>query len=411
MDGLFDFRFIWSDGGRAACGYVGLAGDCVVRSISIASGRNYRDVYKELGDASLKSPRNGVPLDVVAKYMLNHGWQLQDLAGMQFTPNMLPKGAVVVSLFKSENRCRHLTCLVDQTVYDTWNPAEDGDYRVDYLWVPPVSSPLPAMIYKGGETDARAKLNQEEFEKILRRLRALDKTAQNAASTEGERRNALRMMQSLMLENHLTRDDIEGREQTSDRAFTRLSCAVNGQRICTWEIALARYIVHEFFPLVQFYRDKVRDRSIFWFYGPRQDVSNALALFKELLLTIAASAYLRYRSYARGSGASYAEGYVAGLPRQVPGSAGSAGNAKQADSVDASQRELMLGQAATNNRMMVVHDQARKWLGMECGVRLASVTRSGRQQHDGVAASHGQRDGASHVMEVPGRIKRIAFGK
>ncbi len=402
-----DAKFVWSDGGRAASGFVGLAGDCVVRSIAIASGRSYRDVYKEIGEASLKSPRNGVPLDIVTKYMHSQNWQLQDFAGMCFVPFLLPKGAVVVSLYKSEHRCRHLTCLVDQTVYDTWNPADDGNYKIDCLWVPPVSSPLPAMVQRGGEGNARAELNQAEFEKILRRLRALDKTAQNAASTEGERRNALRMMQSLMLENHMTRDDIEDREQTCDLAFTRLACTVNGQRICTWEIALANYIVREFFPLVQFYRDKVRDRSIFWFYGPRQDVSNTLALFKELLLTIAASAFLRYRSYARGSGASYAEGYVAGLPRQNPGPVAETSNASQ---IDASQRQLMLGKAAADNRAMVVHNQARKWLEIECGVRLVSASRSGRNQHDGIAASLGRRDGASHVMEVPGRTKRITFG-
>ena len=48
-----------NDGGRAAAGYKGKAGDCVVRSIAIATGVNYEEVYedlykaKELGDESI----------------------------------------------------------------------------------------------------------------------------------------------------------------------------------------------------------------------------------------------------------------------------------------------------------------------------------------------------------------------
>ena len=36
-----------NDGGRAAAGYKGQAGDCVVRSIAIATGMNYQKVYDE----------------------------------------------------------------------------------------------------------------------------------------------------------------------------------------------------------------------------------------------------------------------------------------------------------------------------------------------------------------------------
>ena len=36
------------DGGRAAAGFKGKAGDCVVRSISIATGIKYAEVYEDL---------------------------------------------------------------------------------------------------------------------------------------------------------------------------------------------------------------------------------------------------------------------------------------------------------------------------------------------------------------------------
>ncbi len=37
-----------NDGGRAAAGYKGKAGDCVVRSIAIATGIAYSEVYEDL---------------------------------------------------------------------------------------------------------------------------------------------------------------------------------------------------------------------------------------------------------------------------------------------------------------------------------------------------------------------------
>ena len=36
-----------NDGGRSAAGYRGKAGDCVVRSIAIASEQSYKKIYKD----------------------------------------------------------------------------------------------------------------------------------------------------------------------------------------------------------------------------------------------------------------------------------------------------------------------------------------------------------------------------
>ena len=37
--------FKYNDGGRAAAGYQGAAGDCVTRSIAIVTGLPYEEVY------------------------------------------------------------------------------------------------------------------------------------------------------------------------------------------------------------------------------------------------------------------------------------------------------------------------------------------------------------------------------
>lgn len=43
-----NLKFVETDGGRAAAGFEGDAGDCVVRAIAIAAERPYREVYNRL---------------------------------------------------------------------------------------------------------------------------------------------------------------------------------------------------------------------------------------------------------------------------------------------------------------------------------------------------------------------------
>ena len=50
-------KYVYSDGGRGAAGYKGATGDCVVRAVSIASGKHYEDVYKCLSEG-MKSQRS-----------------------------------------------------------------------------------------------------------------------------------------------------------------------------------------------------------------------------------------------------------------------------------------------------------------------------------------------------------------
>ena len=119
------------DGGRAAAGYKGQAGDCVVRSIAIVTGMPYQKVYDDLYDAnevfrttsktklarSLKqkndSPRSGTHRVVLKKYLAQ--------LGFQWTPTMfvgkgckvhlkkeeLPSGTLLVSCSK------HITVVKD----------------------------------------------------------------------------------------------------------------------------------------------------------------------------------------------------------------------------------------------------------------------------------------------------------
>ena len=393
-------EFIWNDGGRAASGFVGLTGDCVTRSISIATGRAYRDVYAELGKAAEKSPRNGVHLPIAMRYLEQSDWQCESGCDFPFEKEFLPSGVVIVHLVSDDRGSSHMCAVVDHVVYDTWNPADDDDVRVRDMWTPKVervTSETTVPRHSGQAFSSTEAMTQTEFDKILARLVALDKTASNDASTEGEKRNALRMMQNLMLRHNLSREDITEDDNVDQVLFTRIACPVNGRRAYNWERRLARYVTDEIFPTIQWYQDRKGHRTFFWFYGPKDDVENCIALFRELLLTIATAAHLRYGGYTRGSGASYAEGYVSGLPRGFA-------HDRESESQD---DDLVSSHALIHARTVALHKASLDWLAKECGIRLVRSSGSGRSQFDGNAAGRGKRDGAKHELPKGNRQARL----
>ncbi len=393
-------EFIWNDGGRAVSGYVGTTGDCVTRAIAIATGRAYREVYAELGQRAACSPRDGIPIDVVAEYLLSRGWQAADSEDQDILGKAaLPDGVVILYIRAGERRSSHLVTVIDRVLYDTWNPADDQSYTIIKSWRPPqtgYTNPLPARAPKRAISQQQER-TQQEFDKALRRLKALDRTANNAASTDAEKRNAVRMMQSIMLENDLTRDDILEGNNADAISFTRMSCAVNGRRAYGWEKSLASYLCEEVFPMVQWYMSPRGHRTIFIFYGPLADVQNTIALLRELLVTIAAAARLQYGSYTSGSGASFAEGWVRGMRDPEPQSTAS-------PTVNPSTPQ---DSALISARILAVHDAAGEWLRQECHIRLSSSRGRGRSVHDPAAQRRGEIQGAQNKVAAPNAPKRL----
>ncbi len=388
-------ELIWDDGGRSASGYVGLAGDCVTRAIVIATGTSYRDVYRALGAIADMTPRDGVITSVAAEYLEALGWIHHSGCGSVLASAALPKGAVIVDLTAPKHRrSGHFCSVIDHVIYDTWNPSDDDSFVVTGYWTRPEiagASTLP-VASRQSQRSAEQTLTQREFDKVLHRLRSLDNTASNSASTEGEKRNALRMMQNLLLRHNLSRDDIVENDNVDNMRFTNVACPVNGRRACGWEKSLAAYVVDEIFPLTSWYFGTRGPRTLFWFYGPVDDVNNCIALFRELLLTITASAQLQYGGYARGSGASYAEGYVRGLPRYH----------SSADS------QTQINETALiHARTLVVKQAARDWLRLECGVSIVMKSSSGRSQHDPDAADRGKQHGSKHDLRDASGRKRL----
>lgn len=128
-------EFVCNDGGRAAAGYKGNAGDCVCRSIAIAAGKTYQEVYSEL-NALLKewktpkgypkghkpSVRTGIPKPIYTWYLhtLGFKWvptmQIGQGCRVHLTDDELPKGRLIVRLSK------HLTAVIDGVIHDTYDP-------------------------------------------------------------------------------------------------------------------------------------------------------------------------------------------------------------------------------------------------------------------------------------------------
>jgi len=130
-------QFQKDDGGRAAAGYKGSAGDCVARAIAIASQRPYAEVYDRLAEGNKKQRRGKRQRYRDGKRTARHGiltgrkWfkdYMQEL-GFQWVPCMefgkgcqvhlkdgeLPMGRLVLSLR------RHYVAVIDGVLHDTFD--------------------------------------------------------------------------------------------------------------------------------------------------------------------------------------------------------------------------------------------------------------------------------------------------
>jgi len=129
--------WVYSDGGRAAAGLRGSAGDCVTRAIAIATELPYRRVYDELNEQAeservtqghrRSSARSGVRRPVYETYLRHFGavWTPTMAIGagcqVHLAAGELPsQGRLVVAL------SRHVCAVVDGVVYDTSDPGRGG---------------------------------------------------------------------------------------------------------------------------------------------------------------------------------------------------------------------------------------------------------------------------------------------
>lgn len=140
-------RFVMDDGGRAAAGFKGSAGDCCARAFAIASGRSYQEVYDIINELAgrerrgtrkrgTSSARSGVHKATAHKlaYALDHlvRWvpcmKIGSGATVHMREDELPKGRIVVSLSK------HYAAVVDGVLHDTFEDSRNGTRCVYGYW-------------------------------------------------------------------------------------------------------------------------------------------------------------------------------------------------------------------------------------------------------------------------------------
>jgi len=137
MKPITKLKFVQNDGGRAAAGYRGKAGDCVTRAIAIATGLPYQEVYDRLntiaGSERLtkrrrrkSSARRGVHKDTKRKLLESLGWKWTPTMGIgtgcrvHLRADELPNGRLVVAL------SRHSAAVIDGVLHDTYDCSRGG---------------------------------------------------------------------------------------------------------------------------------------------------------------------------------------------------------------------------------------------------------------------------------------------
>lgn len=136
--------WIEHDGGRKDAGFKGQANDCACRSIAIATGKSYKDIYDLINAFGKKerrkkksSARTGVYKATMDKIMEHLGWAwvpcMSVGTGVQvhMTKDELPSGRLVVRL------SRHYSAIIDGVCYDTHNPTREGKRAVYGYWKQP----------------------------------------------------------------------------------------------------------------------------------------------------------------------------------------------------------------------------------------------------------------------------------
>ena len=139
-------EFIYSDGGRSNYYDAKKVGDCVVRAIANATGKDYKEIYDGINELAkserigkrkkkISSSRNGVYTQTAKKYIedvLKWKWHPCMKIGSGCTTHLkkdeLPNGKLIVNLSK------HFSCVKDGVLYDTFDCSRNEKRCVYGYW-------------------------------------------------------------------------------------------------------------------------------------------------------------------------------------------------------------------------------------------------------------------------------------
>lgn len=181
----------------------------------------------------------------------------------------------------------------------------------------------------------------------------------------------------------------------------RHAAKTTSSRITHWEASLTR-VICDLIGGVKCYENHIDLESgvrngkfirfgSFMFYGVAGEAELASQMYEELVTTIVTMAKLKFKSWSRGEGGTYAEGFVQGLAIQIQNSD---------DKAESTGTSLVVQAKA------MVENKRRKaslWLAETHGIHLRSKTsRKGAKGSDS-AFTAGKNDGQSANLNGLGR--------
>lgn len=128
-------KFVYNDGGRKKAGFKGYTNDCVVRAVSIAMERPYKEVYNEINEFASKSERRknksssrtGVYPATIKRYMFSKNWKWKATmfvgSGCQvhLKNDEIPMNCNLVVCLS-----RHVCAVINGTIHDISDPSRNG---------------------------------------------------------------------------------------------------------------------------------------------------------------------------------------------------------------------------------------------------------------------------------------------
>jgi hypothetical protein len=131
-------KFKYNDGGRKKAGYKGDTGDCVCRSIAIATEKPYQEIYDLINEFGLNEriterkkdkshSRTGVYKNTIKKIMKHLGWEWQPTmfigsgCKVHMRKEELPNGRLILNISK------HVTTVIDGVLHDTYDCSRKGN--------------------------------------------------------------------------------------------------------------------------------------------------------------------------------------------------------------------------------------------------------------------------------------------
>lgn len=177
------YQFVYADGGRSKYFGAKHVGDCAVRAICNASGKDYLEVYKALAKIEKEtqkkpsSPRDGVHKSTDKKY-------IEEVLGWVWVPTMRIGGGCTTHLDPDElpwdniivEVSGHLTNTRAGVLYDTYDCTREGTRCVYGYWRAPTEAEALAR-----EVAKRKKAEAERIQKAhAKRIARLEEAVRKA---------------------------------------------------------------------------------------------------------------------------------------------------------------------------------------------------------------------------------------